>query len=83
MLAIGVAFTMAGILSYLSTIAASRLASQVVEADIPIELQAKLVQFVSDSTFPLQMYGIGFLIAGIGLIICSLLLKSRNADDLL
>jgi hypothetical protein len=41
-------------------------------------LQAKLPQLVADLTAPLRMYGIGFLISGIALIVISVLFRSKQ-----
>jgi len=80
---VGIVFTMVGIFFTLVTLlsrfipaAISRLAGQ---SDILFELQPKLSQFVTDVMAPLQMYGIGFLIAGIALIVISFLLRSPEA----
>jgi hypothetical protein len=41
-------------------------------------LQAKLPQLVADLTAPVRMYGIGFLISGIALIVISVLFRSKQ-----
>ena len=73
---VGIFFTITALFSRLITGAISRLAGQ---SDILFELQPKLSQLVTDVMAPLQMYGIGFLIAGIALIIISVLLRSPEA----
>jgi len=73
---VGIFFTLATLLSRFITGAISSLAGQ---SDILFELQPKLSQLVTDVMAPLQMYGIGFLIAGIALIVISLLLRSPEA----
>ena len=73
---VGISFTLATLLSRFIPAAISRLAGQ---SDILFELQPKLSQLVTDVMAPLQMYGIGFLIAGIALIIISVLLRSPEA----
>lgn len=73
---VGVFFTITALLSSFITGAISRLAGQ---SDILFELQPKLSQLVTDVIAPLQMYGIGFLIAGIALIVISFLLRSPEA----
>lgn len=73
---VGVFFTITALLSRFITGAISRLGSQ---SDILSELQPKLSQLAIDVMAPLQMYGIGFLIAGIALIVISFLLRSPEA----
>ena len=73
---VGVFFTITALLSRFVTGAISHLGSQ---SDILSELQPKLSQLVTDVMAPLQMYGIGFLIAGIALIVISVLLRSPEA----
>ena len=70
---VGVFFIMTAFLSRFVTGAISGLSSQ---SDILSELQPKLSQLLMDVMAPLQMYGIGFLIAGIALIIISFLFRS-------
>jgi len=41
-------------------------------------LQAKLPQLVADLTSPIRMYGIGFLISGVALIVISILFRSME-----
>jgi len=73
---VGISFTLATLLSRFIPAAIGRLAGQ---SDILFELQPKLSQLVTDVMAPLQMYGIGFLIAGIALIVISFLLRSPEA----
>jgi len=73
---VGVFFIITALLSRFITGAISRLAGQ---SDILFELQPKLSQLVTDVMAPLQTYGIGFLIAGIALIVISFLLRSPEA----
>lgn len=73
---VGISFTLATLLSRFIPAAISRRAGQ---SDILFELQPKLSQLVTDVIAPLQMYGIGFLIAGIALIVISFLLRSPEA----
>ena len=73
---VGVFFIITALLSRFITGAISRLAGQ---SDILFELQPKLSQLVIDVMAPLQTYGIGFLIAGIALIVISFLLRSPEA----
>ncbi|MCK4331808.1 MAG: hypothetical protein KAW81_04530, partial [Dehalococcoidia bacterium] len=73
---VGISFTLATLLSRFIPAAIGGLAGQ---SDILFELQPKLSQLVTDVIAPLQMYGIGFLIAGIALIVISFLLRSPEA----
>jgi hypothetical protein len=43
-------------------------------------IQAKLSQLVADLTAPVRMYGIGFLVSGIALIVISVLFKSPQVS---
>ena len=74
---VGVFFTITALLSRFIPAAISRLAGQ---SDILFELQPKLSQLVADAMAPLQMYGIGFLIAGIALVIVSVLFRRQEAS---
>ncbi len=73
---VGISFTLATLLSRFIPAAISSLAGQ---SDILFALQPRLSQLVTDVIAPLQMYGIGFLIAGIALIVISFLLRSPEA----
>jgi len=78
---IGISFTITGVISFVGTIAARSLIPQAVQFDIPPEIGAKLPQLISDFTYPLQIYGVGFLIVGIGLIVLSVKLKFPSAQN--
>jgi len=43
-------------------------------------LQAKLPQLVADLTAPVRMYGIGFLVSGVALIVISVLFRSKQVS---
>jgi hypothetical protein len=43
-------------------------------------IQAKLPQLVADLTAPVRMYGIGFLVSGIALIVISVLFRSKQVS---
>ena len=79
---IGISFTVAGVLSLVSTIVARRFDFQAIQPDIPPEIGAKLPQLISDFTSPLLIYSVGGLIVGIGLIILSIKLKSPNGENI-
>jgi len=73
---VGMPLTIAGALSLLGTIAARNLIPRAIQFEIPPEIMSRLPQLIADFTSPLQIYGIGLLIAGIGLIVLSFKLKS-------
>ena len=73
---IGIPFTMVGITGLVSTIAARSLIPSAIPFEMPPEIMSRLPQLIADFTSPLQIYGIGLLIAGIGLIVLSFKLKS-------
>ncbi len=86
-LSVGISFSIVGIAS-IGTTLTSRFTNTVInqfagEADFLFKLQGMIYQFIIDCTAPLLIFGIGFLIAGIVLIILSVLLKSPEADALL
>jgi NADH:ubiquinone oxidoreductase subunit 6 (subunit J) len=53
---------------------------QTVPPEIPPEVMLILSQLVTDFTAPLRIYGIALLIAGIGLVVLSVKLKSPSGD---
>lgn len=77
---VGIAFATAGVFSLVSTIAARSLIPSFIPGAIPFEIPPEIIsrlpQLISDFTSPLQIYSVGFLIAGIGLIVLSIKLKS-------
>ena len=75
---IGIPFTIVGITGLVSTIAARNLIPRAIQFEIPPEIMSRLPQLIADFTSPLQIYSVGFLIAGIGLIILSIKLKSPD-----
>ncbi|MBM3141426.1 MAG: hypothetical protein FJ005_00055 [Chloroflexi bacterium] len=82
--AIGIVFIIAGVTCILGSLldllisqALSRLAG---ESSMLFGLQAKLPQLAADLTPPMRMYGIGFLSAGIVLIIISVLFRSPETS---
>ena len=78
---VGTSCTIAGALSFASTIAARYFNFQAIQLDIPPEIGTKLPQLISDFTYPLQIYSVGILIVGIGLIVLSIKLKSPSAGN--
>ena len=72
---VGIAFTVAGSTGLVGTIAAKSFIPRAIP-NIPPEIMSRLPQLISDFTSPLQIYSIALLIAGIGLIVLSIKLKS-------
>jgi len=79
---IGISFTTAGASSLVGTIVATHFNFQAIHLDIPPEIGAKLPQLISDCVYPLQIYSVGVLIVGIGLIVLSVKLKSPGAQNI-
>ncbi len=73
---VGIPFTIAGALSLISTIVARSLIPNIIPSEVPPEIVSTLSPLITDFTSPLQTYGIALLIAGIGLIVLSIKLKS-------
>ena len=78
----GIAFAISGLISYLSTMSVNHFIDKVNQIDMPVELQTRLPQLAGDLIAPLQIYGICFLAAGIGLIVLSFVLKSTGEADM-
>ncbi len=79
---VGISFITAGVLSLVGAIVATHFDFQAIHLDIPPEIGAKLPQLISDCAYPLQIYSVGILIAGIGLIVLSVKLKSPGAQNI-
>jgi len=79
-LAVGITFTLAGIVCTLGPLLnylIIQLLSQAIGSlDILLGLQTKLSQLAADLTAPVRTYGIGFLISGVALIVISVLFGS-------
>ena len=70
---VGVAGILGSLLDVLIIQLLSRLAG---ESSLLLGLQAKLPQMAADLTAPIRMYGIGFLSAGVVLVVISVLFRS-------
>lgn len=77
---VGIAFAVGGVASIVGCVVATNLVSRAIPFEVPPEIAAKLPQLISDLTHPLQIYGVAFLIAGVVLIILSIVLKSSGAE---
>ncbi|MDH5364393.1 MAG: hypothetical protein OEZ07_00115 [Dehalococcoidia bacterium] len=75
---VGIPFTTAGALSLISTIVARSFIPDIIPSEVPPEIVSTLSPLITDFTSPLQTYGIVLLIAGIGLIVLSIKLKSPD-----
>ena len=79
-LAIGITFTLAGIVCTLGPLLNYLIIQLLTQAlgsfDLLLGLQTKLSQLAADLTAPVRMYGIGFLISGVALIVISVLFSS-------
>jgi hypothetical protein len=73
---VGAAGILGSLLDVLIVQALSRLAG---ESSLLLGLQAKLPQLAADLTAPVRMYGIGFLSAGVVLVVISVLFRSPKA----
>jgi membrane glycosyltransferase len=70
---VGVAGILGSLLDVLISQALSRLAG---ESSMLLGLQVKLPQLAADLTAPIRMYGIGFLGAGVVLVVISVLFRT-------
>ena len=75
---VGVAGILGSLLDVLIIQALSRLAG---ESSLLLGLQAKLPQLAADLTAPIRMYGIGFLSAGVVLVVISVLFRSPETSS--
>ncbi|MEA3253724.1 MAG: hypothetical protein U9Q17_02110 [Chloroflexota bacterium] len=78
---VGIAFAVAGGIGIAGSILARSLIPGLIQLEVPPAIEAKLPQLVGDSSGPLQIYGIAFLVVGIVLIVLSIKLKSRSAEN--
>ena len=72
---VGVVCILGPLLDYLIVQAINQLVGT---SGIMSEFQAKLPQLVADLTAPVRMYGIGFFISGVALIVISILFRSME-----
>jgi len=82
---IGITFILVGIVCILVPLLdylIIQLLSQVIgSSDVFSELQAKLPQLAADLTAPVRIYGVGFLVSGIALIVISVLFRSKQLSQ--
>jgi len=68
-----------GICALVGTLVTKHFArTMLTQIDLPTQLQAWLPQFLNDLLAPVQMYGIGFMVAGVALLIVSVAYKRRQ-----
>jgi len=76
---LGSAFLSAGAASYIGVFVAKQFAgTQLTQLDMPVYLQMLAPQFVTDTLAPLEMYGIGLLVAGVALLVVSFVHKQHQ-----
>jgi len=77
---IGIPFLISGIFGFVGDMVAGRFATgMIVGAELPAELQTWIPQFMNDLFTPMRMLGIGFMAAGIALLIVSVVYKQRES----
>jgi multidrug transporter EmrE-like cation transporter len=76
---IGIPCLTCGISIYVSTVVIKYLAGmQMIQIGLPAQLQAWLPQFLNDSLAPMQMFGIGLMVAGTALLVVSVVYKRHQ-----
>jgi len=77
--AIGIPCLICGISTYVSTVVIKYFVGrQIVPVGLPAQLQAWLPRFINDALAPMQMFGIGLMVAGTTLLIVSFVYKRRQ-----
>ncbi len=75
---IGIPCLICGIVTYVGTVVIKNLVgAQLAQVSLPAQLRAWLPQFLDNSLAPLQMFGIGLMVAGTALLIVSVVYKRR------
>ena len=78
---LGSTFLSCGVLSYASVLIAKNVAgTQLTQLDMPVYLQTWIPQFLADTLAPLEMYGIGLMVAGVALLVVSFVYKRRQTE---
>lgn len=76
---IGIPCLSCGISTYIGTVIIKQVVgTQIAPVGLPAQLQAWLPQFLNDALAPLQMFGIGLMVAGTTLLIVSFVYKRRQ-----
>jgi hypothetical protein len=77
---IGIPCLSCGISTYVGTVIIKHfVGTQIAPVGLPAQLQAWLPQFLNDALAPLQMFGIGLMVAGTTLLIVSVVYKRRSS----
>ena len=75
---IGIPCLICGIVTYVGTVVIKNLVgAQLAPVNLPAQLRVWLPQFLNNSLAPLQMFGIGLMVAGTALLIVSFVYKRR------
>ena len=78
---LGSTFLSCGVLSYAGVLIAKNVAgTQLTQLDMPVYLQTWIPQFLADTLAPLEMYGIGLMVAGVALLVVSFVYKRRQTE---
>jgi uncharacterized protein YjeT (DUF2065 family) len=78
---IGIPCLTCGIVTYVGTVVIKNLVgAQLAQVSLPAQLRAWLPQFLDNSLAPLQMFGIGLMVAGTALLIVSVVYKRRRTS---
>ena len=74
----GIAFAIAGVVSLVAVFTARFIILQIIPSNIPADIISILPRLISDSSYPLLIYGIAILATGIGLIVLSIKLRLHD-----
>ena len=73
---LGITFLSCGILSYVGALVARNVAgTQLTQLDMPVYLQAWILQLLADTLAPLEIYSIGLVAVGVVLLVVSFVYK--------
>jgi hypothetical protein len=76
---IGITFLTCGIASYVGALITKNIAgTQLTQLDMPVYLQTWIPQLIKDVLSPLEIYGIGLMVAGAALLVVSFVYKRRD-----
>jgi len=79
---IGTPFLISGIGGFVTAMLAGRFGtSMMAEIELPVELQTWVTGFMTDMFAPVRTLGIGFMAAGIALLVVSVVYKRRETSD--
>jgi len=76
---IGITFLTCGIFSYVGALITENIAgTQLTQLDMPVYLQTWIPQLIKDALAPLEIYGIGLMVAGVALLVVSFVYRRRD-----